>query len=257
MPSNSSKNKRKDLSLYTNSDKKEIEFVENVFNKSNEPFNEKIDSFSKFASKKSIARFLVLHEIFKKIINLNGSIIECGVLNGASLFAFAKFSSIYEPANYSRKIIGFDTFEGYPISHENDISENMSENLKEGMLKGSTFKNILDAIDLYDINRPLGHIPKVEIVKGNIVKTAPDFVRKNGHLLISLLYLDTDTYEATKVALDSFLPLMPKGAIIVFDELNTDKYPGETKAFKEFFKVRDFELTRFPIEPLLSFMEIK
>ena len=59
------------------------------------------------------------------------------------------------------------------------------------------------------------------------------------------------------MALDSFLPLMPKGAIIVFDELNTDKYPGETKAFKEFFKVRDFELTRFPIEPLLSFMEIK
>ena len=62
----------------------------------------------------------------------------------------------------------------------------MSENLKEGMLKGSTFKNILDAIDLYDINRPLGHIPKVEIAKGNIVKTAPDFVRKNGHLLMSL-----------------------------------------------------------------------
>ena len=74
---------------------------------------------------------------------------------------------------------------------------------------------------------------------------------------MNLIYLDTDTYEATKVALESFLPLMPKGSIIVFDELNTDKYPGETLAFKEFFKVTDFKLTRFPIEPLLSFGEIK
>ena len=47
---------------------------------------------------------------------------------------------------------------------------------------------------------------------------------------MSLLYLDMDIYEPTKVALEQFLPRIPKGGIVVFDELNSRNWPGETQA---------------------------
>lgn len=71
---------------------------------------DKLEAFPRFSTKRSVARFIVKQEIFKKILGINGSIIECGMFNGAGLFAWATLSEIYEPVNYTRKIIGYDTF---------------------------------------------------------------------------------------------------------------------------------------------------
>ena len=71
-------------------------------------------------------------------------------------------------------------------------------------------KELEDSIQLYDLNRSLGHIPKIELVEGDACKTIPDYVLENEHSLISLLYLDFDLYEPTKIALETFIPRMPK-----------------------------------------------
>lgn len=56
-----------------------------------------------------------------KIINIQGSIVDLGVLHGNSLFSMAHFSEIFEHRNYLRHIIGFDTFEGPTLNfHEKD-----------------------------------------------------------------------------------------------------------------------------------------
>lgn len=129
---------------------------------------EKIDGFTKYASKQSIAKFLTKYEIFKKILHINGSIIECGVYNGAGLLAWAKLSSIFEPVNHLRKIIGFDTFEGFPSISDNDSMTGTFHDLKKGGVSGCTYENIYKAIEAYDVNRPLNHIQKIELVKGDI-----------------------------------------------------------------------------------------
>ncbi|MFX1391778.1 MAG: TylF/MycF/NovP-related O-methyltransferase [Promethearchaeota archaeon] len=64
--------------------------------------------------------------------------------------------------------------------------------------------------------------------------------------MIALLYLDFDLYEPTKVALEHFFPLVPKGGIVAFDELNALKWVGETKALKEFFDINKIRLRKFP-----------
>ncbi len=61
----------------------------------------------------------------------------------------------------------------------------------------------------------------------------PQFVAEHPHLLVSLLFLDLDLYEPTKVAIECFLPRMPKGAVIAFDELDNPMWPGETLALLE------------------------
>ena len=73
---------------------------------------DKIENFSVYSNRQNINRFLALHELYKLQLDVKGSIVECGVYLGQSLFSFAHFSGIYEPANYHREVIGFDTFEG-------------------------------------------------------------------------------------------------------------------------------------------------
>ena len=250
------KKNSREKNLQNKNDYLELKLRKKLFINTKESFDDKIDTFPKFASKKSLARFLVRHELFKKIINIHGSIVDCGVLNGASLFTFAKLSSIYEPVNHTREIIGFDTFSGFPKILKTDKKYSSSDNLKKRGLSGSTYKDILDAIKLFDMNRPLSHIKKIKIIKGDIKYTAKKFLKKNPHTIISLLYLDLDLFEPTKFAIKNFYPLMTKGSIIAFDELNLKNYPGETVALKKTLGLNNLKLNRFTIDPAISYIQI-
>ena len=120
-------------------------------------------------------------------------------------------------------------------------------------MTGSTYENVLDAVRVYDINRPISHIPKIELVKGDLCITADDYLKENPHLVVSLLYLDVDLYVPTKKALEVFVPRMPKGAIIAFDELNAKEFPGETVAFNEYFGLNNAKIERFTFDPYFSY----
>ncbi len=216
---------------------------------------EKIEAFGKYASRQSIAKFLTKYEIFKQILNVNGSIVECGVLHGAGLLTWAKLSSIFEPANHPRKVIGFDSFTGFPSVNKKDRNGTFQE-LRRGGLQGTPYEYVRRAIEVYDLNRAISHIPKVELVKGDICTTAEQYVDENPHLVVSLLYLDVDLYEPTRRALEIFVPRMPKGAIIAFDELNAKIFPGETAAVDEVLGLRNLEIKRFPFDSYVSYAVI-
>ena len=214
---------------------------------------EKIEAFPKYASRQAIAKFLTKYEIFKLILPVNGSIIECGVLHGGGLLAWAKLSSLLEPANHPRKVIGFDTFAGFPGVHAKDVTGGEFHDLRQGGLTGTRLEWVERSVEVYDLNRPIAHIPKVELVPGNLCDTAPRYVADNPHLVVSLLYLDVDLYEPTKAAIEAFRPLMPKGAVIVFDELNAKIFPGETIAAHETLKLSELRLRRFPFDSYVSY----
>jgi hypothetical protein len=65
--------------------------------------------------------------------------------------------------------------------------------------------------------------------------------------------LDVDVYAPTKKALKVFMPRMPKGAIIVFDELNAKIFPGETQAVDEAVGLRNLEIRRFSFDSYVSY----
>jgi hypothetical protein len=239
--------------LQSPADLEHLRLAEEVFQAAGEPVPDRIDAFAKFASRRSLAKFLARNEIFKRMLGVNGSIVECGVLHGGGLFTFAQLSAIYEPYNHTRRIIGFDTFAGVPTVHAADTRTGDSSHLKSGALAGSTEAELRRAIALFDANRPLSHIPKIELVAGDLRETAARYVQDNPHLLVSLLYLDVDLYEPTKAALQAFVPRMPKGAIVVFDELNAKTFPGETIAALEVLGFADTRLERFAFDPYISY----
>jgi hypothetical protein len=231
--------------------------TEKLFLDCDDSLIDKIDAFPKYATRQSISKFLTKYEIFKKILHVNGSIVEGGVLHGGGTLAWAKLSSILEPTNHTRKIVGFDTFEGFPSVDVKDTAGNDGSLTHVGALTGSTLNDVQAAINVYDINRPLSHIPKVNLIKGDIATTAGDFLKNNPHLVVSLLYLDVDLYEPTKILLETFFPRMPKGAVIAFDELNAKMFPGETRAVEEVIGISKLRIERFSFDSYISYAVIE
>ena len=229
---------------------------EDIFRNSFFSTKDKLKNFSKYVRRQDLARFVVFFELFKKQMNLKGSIVECGVHQGGGIMTWAKLSSILEPYNYHRKIIGFDTFKGIPRLAKHDKSRKK--------LKKATFKekfdivgDIKNSIKEYDQNRFINNVSKIELIKGDAKKTIPNYIKRNRHLLISLLYFDFVVYEPTKIALKYFLPRMSKGSIIAFNELNNEDWPGETTALLEKFNIKKFKIDCFPYEPNISYIVIK
>ena len=199
-----------------------------------------------------MTRFLALYEIFKKALPVKGSVVECGVNNGFGLMTWAKLSAILEPVNLTRRIYGFDTFEGFPSVSESDLSAS-SAHVKVGDLAANVHDELTELIRIFDSSRFIGHVDKVHMVKGDATETIPRFIAENPHLVVSLLFMDFDLYDPTKIALDNFLPRMPKGAILAFDELDNPLWPGETLAMLEHHGRRPFKLQRLEFDPYISF----
>ena len=106
------------------------------------------------------------------------------------------------------------------------------------------------------MKRPLGHMRRIEIIKGNAVTKIPEYVKHHPELTCALLYLDFDIYKPTKVALEYLLPLVAKGGIVVFDEFNYDKFSGETLAAKEILNINERKLKRFNFSPFIAYFEV-
>ncbi len=214
---------------------------------------EKLEQFPKYVPRESMTKFLARYELFKMALAVQGSIVEGGVYWGGGLMAFAQFSAILEPVNFQRLIIGFDTFAGYPELHRADL-KSVSKRMHRGGFNAASCEDLTRCIQLYDQNRFLGHLNKVVLVKGDASKTIPAYLKDNPHTIISLLYLDFNLYKPTKAAIEHFLPRMPKGGIIAFDEINDPRCPGETLAILETIGIRSIRIERFNFEPRVSYV---
>lgn len=237
---------------------KELDYMarlEESFNSSAFSVVEKFINFPLYVPRQNLTTFICKYEIFKRVLNIHGSIVECGVFFGGGLMTFAQLSAIFEPTNHQRRIVGFDTFAGHSIIAAQDAASESKEAHKGGLAVDS-FEEIMRCVRLYDMNRFVSNIPKVELVRGDAVETIPQYIKDNPQLIVSLLYLDFDVYTPTKVALETLVPRMPRGAIIAFDELNLKDWPGETIAVLEKLNLRDLRIERFSFGSTISFAEI-
>jgi hypothetical protein len=225
-----------------------------IFDSSPDTLEEKLENFPKYVRRQKLKRFLAMYEIFKLALPVKGSVVDCGIYKGFSLMSWAKLSTMLEPENLTRRIYGFDTFSGFPSLAAQD--DNSMSTSREGDLSGGGYDELLELIGEYDRDRFLGHIQKVYLVRGDMAATIPQFVNDNPHLIVSLLFLDADLYEPTMAALKHFVPRMPRGAIIAFDELDNPQWPGETLALLEQIGIGKLRLQRFDWDPYISFAQV-
>lgn len=222
-----------------------------IFESSGDELPVRLANLPRYMRRQHVTRFAALYELFKLAIPVKGSVVECGIFRGFSFMTFAQLSAALEPTNLTRRIYGFDTFGGFPSVSAQDSPQ--STGAGKGDLASDSYGELSAIIDVYDSDRFLGHIPKAHLIKGNVADTIPLFIEENPHLLVSLLFLDMDLYEPTRVALREFLPRMPKGAVLAFDELDNPIWPGETNALLDELGVGGLELRRFEFDPYIAY----
>lgn len=215
----------------------------NLFEACQDSTIEKLASFPKYVSRQSLTRFLSFYELYKIILPVEGSIVECGVFRGGGLMSWAKLSAILEPTNWKRQVLGFDTFEGFVHVSSQDKGTR-GDLVAKGIMASNSYEELLKLVTEYDKNRFLGHMQKVQLIKGDVLETIPKFIDENRHIAVALLFLDFDLYDPTKVALEYFWPRMPRGSLVAFDDFNHPYWPGETVAVNEVIGIGNLTIRR-------------
>jgi len=206
-------------------------------------------------TRQGLSRILYWDYLYQKIIDKAGIIIECGVHYGASLSILSNLRGIYEPYNFSRKIIGFDTFEGFVGSNklkDGDLAAEGDYSVVQGWQD-----DLAKILDFHVGNSPLSHVQKSMLIKGDASIEVPKFLQENPHQVLSMVIFDMDIYQPTKEVLNAVLPRLMKGSILVFDEFNCDAFPGETEAVMEVLDLSKLTFKRHPHQPHCSFVEFE
>tara|TARA_X000000950_G_scaffold99397_1_gene125758 strand:- start:2663 stop:3418 length:756 start_codon:yes stop_codon:yes gene_type:complete len=197
--------------------------------------------------RQSISRILYYNMLYSKIVGVPGIIMEFGVHWGATLAQLIALRGIYEPFNHSRHIYGFDTFSGFSNTCPS-IDGGFSSDGDYSVFDG--YEHTLEKIlELHEANCPVSHIKKFHLVKGDASKTTKDWVKNNPHAIVAMAIFDMDIYHPTKNALEAILPLLTRGSLLVFDELNYNKFPGETIALREVLSTKNIKLHHYPHQP--------
>lgn len=248
-----------EIKVIGNSNKLEKNNRENFYNNFKQcpiPSEEILSNLGLFLNRQTLSRILFMNELYKKIIDVHGIVIEFGVRWGQNLALYESFRGMYEPFNYNRKIVGFDTFEGFKSI---DVKDGNNAIIKENSYSVTeNYENYLRGIlDYHEKESPLSHIKKYELVVGDATKTIHEYLEKNPQTIIAFAYFDFDIYKPTKECLMAIKDHLTKGSVIGFDELNYDKFPGETLAVKEIFGLDKYKIRRSTISPLQSYIIIE
>lgn len=209
-----------------------------------------LENFMLFLRRINFGKFLTHVEIFNKVITIPGHVVECGVFKGMSLLTFTKLIEVLCPADSLKRVIGFDTFEGFVGLADQDGTPDASRDKVVGGWDAKSFLPALEAlVDITQRDSMVPRVKRVELVKGDASKTIPEFVARNPGVRICLLHLDLDLYEPTLVALEHLYPLVVPGGVVLLDEYGMDGFPGESAAFDTYFGSNRPTLTKFSYSP--------
>jgi hypothetical protein len=196
------------------------------------PDEELVSNLHVFLKRQTVSHLLQLNEFYQRILHLPGAIFQCGVRWGGDLLLFSKLRALYEPYNYSRRIVGFDTFAGLKGTGAEDRG---SERLRDGQFSVTKgYAALLEELMAgTESVAPISHLRKFQLVTGDVRQTLPQFLEENPGESIAMLYLDMDIYDPTRDALAACADRLLPGSIVVFDEFGAAQFAGEATAARE------------------------
>jgi len=203
------------------------------------PEKELMYNLGLFIPRRKLAHILYIHEIYEHILEVPGCIMEFGTWWGQNMSLFKQLIGIYEPLNQYRKVIGFDTFEGFPAVSSEDchnvavggygVTKDYESYLRK-VISAHTKQGVVDE--------------NCEVRKGDAPEKLETYLCDHRETIIALAYFDMDLYGPTKKCLESVRPFLVKGSVVAFDEVDHASWPGETIALREVFGLGNVKLHR-------------
>jgi hypothetical protein len=192
-----------------------------------------------------LGKALAQYELYKRIVNLPGEILEFGVYKGTSMARLLTFRNLLE-SPFSRQIIGFDAFGIFPRTGDNDDRTFIDKFEREG---GPGYS--IDEVTSYLSFKQLANF---ELIAGSVFDTLPVYLEARPQLRIALLHLDMDVYEPTKFVLELLSDRVVKKGLVMIDDYGT--VSGASKAVDEWNENRGLTVGKLPIAHIPAFVEM-
>lgn len=219
-----------------------------------EPAELVYSQLSLYMPRQELARVLFLADIYReRIVSSAGILMEFGTCWGRTAATLTNLRSIFEPFNFTRKLVVFDTFAGLTGTEAKDGSHQLARDGAYSTTAGYE-EHLAAVLEYHESEAPLHHIRKHEIVKGDAAATVPEYLRQHPEAIIAMAFFDFDIYHPTRACLEAIKPHLARSSILVFDQLNCPEYPGETLALKEVFGLGACSLVRSPLTPWISYL---
>lgn len=203
-------------------------------------------NLSLYQSKDVLADILSTHEVYRRALPIPGVLMEFGTMWGRRLAILMALRELYEPYDYTRRVVGFDSFAGFPETHINDGQ--FEEIIPGGMSTSPGYEDHLGKVlELHELDSYNSHLVRFEICKGDVHQTLPGYLQAHPETIVSLAYFDLDLYQATKDCLEILRPRLIPGSVLAFDQLAHPNYPGETVAFLESLGLKPSTVEKLPL----------
>lgn len=204
-----------------------------------------------FMTAPSLARVLWLDHVYRLALDVPGRVLEFGSQWGASLNVLMLLKLIHEPWNAARPMVSFSTFaDGFVSVDPQDGPDACAGDYAVAEDWRAHLEQILQT---HAARSPVGAAQNFHIVEGDVRETFPRWLAENPEALVSHAHFDMDVYEPTRDALRLVLPRMPRGAVLVFDEINCPAFPGETQAVMEVLGAHNLALRKSPYQPYSAY----
>ncbi len=190
------------------------------------------NAFHWFSPLNRISKQIAHWELFKKCIDVQGDIFEIGVFKATTLIRWATYREIYKISD-QKKIFAFDTFGTFPINIL--ASTDDKDFVKKFTHDGG------DGLDVDEVNNIMHNknFKNFDLIKGDVTKTIPNFLKINPDVKISLLHLDVDIYEPTISSLKFLWDKLSIGGLLIIDDYKSVN--GATDAVDEFLLDRNIK----------------
>jgi hypothetical protein len=177
-----------------------------------------------------ISKFLAHAKLFERSLGIPGDFAEVGVFRGASFSRFRKLGRLFQP-DHARKFLGFDIFGDFPKPQFDPDKPILDEQFKNDGSRG------IDRDSLLSLLESQGLAANVELIAGNVLETLPAYLESHQQLTFSIVNIDVDLYEATKVAIECLFPRVARGGVIILDDY--EGFPGAKHAVDAYLQERN------------------
>jgi hypothetical protein len=212
-----------------------------------------LDHVELYMRPQRFAEVLALNALYSRILGVHGAVMEFGVRWGRHLSVFSALRATYEPTNFYRKIVGFDTFAGFSGV---DAADGDAPRVFPGSMAVSDGyeTHLEEVLHLHEQEAAMNHIRRFELCKGDAPFELERYLGEHPETIVALAYFDMDIYRPTRDCLELLLPHVGRGSIIAFDEPMHPDFPGEAIALKEVLGLEERVIERLSFCPYPAFV---
>src|SRR5690242_3518646 len=178
-----------------------------------------------------LARIFAIRELYEKIVMKPGIVVDLGTWRGQTAVLCENLRAILEPLHFNRRIVCFDTFEGYVGFSNQDKATDLH---KDGTYRvGAEYSEYLSALlVLHEKNNAMGHNHgKHRVIKGDCGVTLPQYLNEHENEMVALAFFDLNSYDRTETAFQHICERLVPGGVVAFWQLTRDVIPAEGKVY--------------------------